>query len=384
MNTALIAQLARYQERVLRFVQRDGADFYHHQFHPDLSPSGWHLGHCVFTENYWIREVVEERPIDAELRALYVPEFSDKPWRGARLPAFAELLDWARHQQRENARRFARLLEDSGRHPLLRAGYLGIFLVQHYAQHYETLCQVRAQRRLHRSRSYRIRRPLTASPGPNNETVMLPAGRYAIGQHRLRRPYDNEYPAHSVALEGCRLARRPASNSDYLAFMEAGGYREPRYWSEAGWRWQLEAGVDHPCYWCRNDHGDWYGTGPEGPFRLYPEAAVSGLSYYEAQAFAAWLGGRLPHEHEWEAAARAGLLQGSGQAWEWCANAFYPYEGFQAWPYNGYSLPYFDNAHFVLRGGSRHTCRVIKRPSFRNYYEADKRHIFAGVRPAFD
>ncbi len=384
MSTALLSQLARYQQQVLAFVQSDGAEHYHHQFHPDLSPSGWHLGHCVFTENYWIREVIEQQPIAEDDRALYVPEFSRKPRRGARLPAFSDLVAWAHRQQQENSRRFAELLADDRRHPLLRAGYLGAFLVQHYAQHYETLCQVRAQRQVQKSPPCRVRQPLQATDPASAATVSLPAGRYPIGQRRSHRPYDNEYPGHTVALGGCRLAQQPATNADYLAFMAAGGYRDRRYWSAAGWQWLQAAGVEQPCYWRRNEAGHWYAVGPEGSFTLKPSAAVCGLSYHEARAYAAWAGGRLPHEYEWEAAARNGLLAGCGQVWEWCDNAFFPYSGFEPYPYDGYSLPYFDDAHFVLRGGSRHTCRVIKRPSFRNYYEADKRHIFAGVRPAFD
>lgn len=378
----LLSQLIRYQQQVLEFVAAEGADHYQQQFHPDLSPSGWHLGHCVFTENYWIREVIEEQPIDPDDRDLYVPEFSPKPKRGGRLPSFRPLLDWAQQQQRENLRRFTRL---TGRqHPLLKAGYLGTFLIQHYAQHYETLCQVRAQRQLQHARPAAIRAPLKPSVPFAMATTELPAGEYSVGQANPKRPYDNEHPAHSVRLTGCRLAKQPASNADFLAFIQDGGYSRSELWSAAGWRWRRQQGIEHPCYWQRDEKGRWYGVGPGGTYRLRPGQPVYGLSYYEAAAFARWAGGRLPHEHEWEAAAALGLLEQKGQVWEWCANPFRPYDGFQAYPYDGYSLPYFDEAHFVLRGGSALTCRVIKRPSFRNYYEADKRHIFAGVRPAFD
>lgn len=382
--SSLLAQLARYQHRLLTLVETDGARHYQHQFHPDLSPSGWHLGHCVFTENYWIREVIEEQPIDDSDRDLYVPEFSPKPARGGRLPAFKHLLGWARRQQQENLQRFDRLISQRRRHPLLMRGYLGTFLVEHYAQHFETLCQVRAQRQLNHAIPDRMRRPLKPSVQAEFSTISLPAGDYLVGQHNPHRPYDNEHPAHHVHLESCRLATRPATNAAYLAFMQDGGYEAPEFWSAEGWRWRQRLAVTHPCYWRRDDSGNWYGIGPAGAHRLLPGMPVSGLSYYEATAFARWAGGRLPHEHEWEAAAAGGLLKQRGVIWEWCANPFRPYAGFRAYPYDGYSLPYFDEAHFVLRGGSRHTCRVIKRASFRNYYEADKRHIFAGVRPAFD
>lgn len=374
-------QLIRYQQLVLDFVKADGADHYQQQFHPDLSPSGWHLGHCVFTENYWIREAIEGQPIDIDDRDLYVPEFSYKPVRGHQLPAFTDLVDWASREQRDNVGRLQRLR--TPRHPLLKAGYLGIFLVQHYAQHYETLCQVRSQRQLQQNggRGW----PLLAASKPAADAGRpLPAGRYAVGQPQAAKPYDNEHPRHTVTLPGCRIGRRPVSNSEYLAFMQAGGYDNPLYWSQAGWRWRQASDIDQPGYWRRDDRGRWFGIDIDGPHPLRPGQPIYGINQYEAAAFAAWAGGRLPHEHEWEAAARNGLLEQSGRVWEWCGNTFYPYAGFRAWPYDGYSLPYFDNRHFVLRGGSNHTRRVIKRASFRNYYEADKRHIFAGVRVVWD
>lgn len=377
-----IEQLTRYQRLVLDFVKADGADHYQQQFHPDLSPSGWHLGHCVFTENYWIREVIEGQPIAIDDRELYIPEFSYKPARGNQLPAFTDLIDWAVAAQRDNAYRLQRLW--NRRHPLLKAGYLGTFLVQHYAQHYETLCQVRSQRHFKQPAATRVRRPLTTSKASANASIPLPTGSYAIGQPQATKPYDNEHPRHAVTLAGCRISRRPVSNSEYLAFMQAGGYDDPAYWSEAGWHWRQASNICQPGYWRRDDQGHWFGIGVGGAHQLRQTQPVYGINLYEAAAFAAWAGGRLPHEHEWEAAARNGLLEQIGQVWEWCGNTFYPYTGFKAWPYDGYSQPYFDNRHFVLRGGSQHTRRVIKRASFRNYYEADKRHIFAGVRVVWD
>jgi iron(II)-dependent oxidoreductase len=71
-------------------------------------------------------------------------------------------------------------------------------------------------------------------------------------------------------------------------------------------------------------------------------------------------------------------------AWEWCRNRFHPYPGFRAFPYDGYSLPWFDGYHYTLRGGSPYTLPWIRRASFRNFYAADKRHVFAGCRLAFD
>lgn len=376
------ARLARYQRRLLDQVAADDSD-YRRQFHPDLSPSGWHLGHCVFTENYWIREVIGGQPLAVADRDLYVPELSRKPARGRRLPGFAELIDWAGREQRTNARRLG-TLQQRRRHPLLQGGFLETFLVQHYAQHYETLCYLRAQRQRQQAAPPPDLISFAAERPDPDDSRILPAGDYAIGQPRPGRPYDNEHPRHSVRLDGCRLARRPLSNAAMLGFMMAGGYDDPAFWSAPGWRWRQSHNIQHPDYWQRSESGHWYGIDSSGSHALQPHEPVCGLSYYEATAIARWAGGRLAHEHEWEAAARAGLLECTGRVWEWCANAFYPYDGFHAYPYDGYSMPYFDNQHYVLRGGSRYTRRVIKRASFRNYYLPDKRYPFSGLRLAFD
>ena len=109
-----------------------------------------------------------------------------------------------------------------------------------------------------------------------------------------------------------------------------------------------------------------------------------GISFHEAQAFSHWARARLPHEHEWEAAVKSEQLHNTGQVWEWCANTFHPYQGFSAFPYDEYSKPWFDDNHYVLRGASRHTRPEIRRASFRNFFNPDKRHIFAGLRLVFD
>lgn len=379
-----LAALEYQQSRLLEFVAREGRDHYAEQYHPDLSPSGWHLGHCVFTECYWISEVVDGQPVDPELRALYVPELSPKLTRGGALPEFNELLDWAAGQQRDNRERLDELLFRPDDRRLLRGGYLATFLIQHYAQHYETLCQIRAQRRLQADDRAATGSELPPATQADPATVTLPAGDYTIGTCATHQPYDNEQPALTVSLDGCRLAQRPVSNAEYLAFMQAGSYHADDHWSEPGRAWRSASGCEHPAYWRHDHNGGWYEQDVDRARVLEAHAPVAGLSYYEAEAYANWRGARLPHEYEWEAAARANLLDGIGMVWEWCANPLHPYPGFEAFPYAGYSCPYFDDRHFVLRGGSRHTCDVIRRPTFRNYYEVDKRHIFAGLRLAFD
>jgi iron(II)-dependent oxidoreductase len=122
---------------------------------------------------------------------------------------------------------------------------------------------------------------------------------------------------------------------------------------ETPWHWHLDAGGRYTC------------AGPGGWPPLDAAAPVSGISFHEAEAFADWAGARRPHEHEWEVAARAQRLRESGRVWEWCANALTPYPGFIPVPYEGYLVPWFDDHHCVLPGGSDATDPGLKRASLR-------------------
>lgn len=354
-----------------------------HQYHPDLSPPGWHLGHCVFTEIYWIREVLlGDGSRSRALKSLYVPELSPKTERAAALPAAADLFAWAEQVREEHRRLLPPLLESGRDEPLLRDNFLARFLCEHYAQHYETTRYIHAQRQAGLGDT-----PDTVDIAPRpplQDAVTVPAGRYAIGSERDRPPYDNEFPRFTAELATFHIARHPVTNAEYLAFMDGGGYADPAHWSAAGWEWRQRLGTDRPELWRRAAGGGRYAVDAAGAGPLEADAPLAGVSHYEACAFARWAGARLPHEYEWEAAKRSGVLDGDGRIWEWCANPLHPYAGFEAFPYAGYSVPYFDGRHYVLRGGSLYTRPCIRRPSFRNYYEADKRHIHAGLRLAWD
>ncbi len=380
---AWLAQLENYQRRLLGAVRQFSAADYNRQYHPELSPAGWHLGHCLVTENYWLREVILEREADApELKGLYVPELSPKPQRAAALPALDELCAWVAAAQAENRRLLAQLQDEPTRHPLLAEAYLHHFLCQHYAQHYETVMYIRAQRQMQAAATFKVVERLEAR-AVSRAYQTLHAADYAIGNQDKHCPYDNERPAFEAALGACRIARRPVSNAEFLGFIEADGYTTRAYWSERAWRWLQAGGVAAPAHWREDDAGNWFGLDESGAHHLPGTAPVYGISHHEALAFANWAAAGLPHEYEWEAAQQAGLLQASGMVWEWCANAFHPYAGFAPFPYAGYSRPYFDDEHYVLRGGSIHTLDIIRRASFRNYYQADKRHQHAGLRLVF-
>ena len=216
--------------------------------------------------------------------------------------------------------------------------------------------------------------------------------------------FDNERPAHDVIVRPFALATRPLSNADVLAFIADGGYREPRLWLSDGWHAVQSEGWQAPLYWLGDDTH--YTLGGVRP--LDPAATVCHLSYFEADAIARWLGGRLPTEAEWELAARGAspdrgnfaddahlcpappppgdaLTQLFGDVWEWTASAYAAYPGYRPLAgalgeYNGK----FMSGQQVLRGGSCLTPRGHVRATYRNFFPPAARWQMSGARVAKD
>ena len=357
---------------------------YRSQFHPDLSPIGWHLGHCMFMENFWLHEIVgQDDRLTGKLHPLYFSEHYSKSRRGKKLPKLKQLLQQIQQQQDDNDILLMQMKPPFSEHALFKQEFLQNFLIQHYARHYENMQMVLNQIALQKEyRTYQPKTVLTAIP-LSTQAIHIAAGEHEVGGV-FPLTCDNELPRHTRTLDDFSIASHPVSNAEYLRFIEDGGYNNHALWCQEGWLWRCTAGTFYPEHWRRNSANQWYGIKHQGPFDLEPDAPVYGLNYYEASAFARWSNARLPHEHEWEVAVRAGKLHHTGQIWEWCGNHFFPYEGFRAFPHEAYSAPCFDNKHYVLRGASRHTRPEIRRASFRNFYQADKRHVFAGFRLVFD
>tara|TARA_R110000782_G_scaffold57256_1_gene119410 strand:+ start:2338 stop:3492 length:1155 start_codon:yes stop_codon:yes gene_type:complete len=381
----LIATFRLLQNETLDIVSALPKTHYHKQFHPDLSPIGWHLGHCVFTESYWIKEqLLEKKILGDSLKSLYVPELSVKQSRAAALPDKKSMLAWAKETQVENVSLLELATTQLSSHELLKNDYLIHFLIQHYSQHIETMMMVLTTMQIQRGHTEFTPSQALESSQPQKEFTTIVSSTYNIGNVESNVPYDNEHPVHDVDLSSYNIARYPVSNGEYLSFMSSGAYSTKEFWSEAGWEWNINHNSAHPYHWQKHKNGIWYGIDHQGPFPLKEAHPVHGLNQFEAAAYAKWAGARLPHEYEWEAAANNHLLQQTGLVWEWCNNQFHPYDGFLPYPYATYSAPYFDEQHYVLKGGSRYTKEHIKRASFRNYYQADKRHIFSGCRLVYD
>lgn len=209
--------------------------------------------------------------------------------------------------------------------------------------------------------------------------IKMPAGIYEIGHTGNGFCFDNELNRHKVYLEEYSISNVLVTNKEYLEFMQAGGYTDFRHWHAEGWDWVKTNQVKAPLYWHEVD-GQWMNYTLKGLQFIAPNMPVAHISYYEAAAYAAWKGMRLPTENEWEAAA-AQLAW--GERWEWTESAYLPYPGFVKAPgaigeYNGK----FMVSQMVLRGGSVATPPGHSRITYRNFFHPPLRWQYTGIRLA--
>jgi ergothioneine biosynthesis protein EgtB len=271
------------------------------------------------------------------------------------------------------------------------------------------------------------------------QAIAFAGGLFEFGNREGGWCWDNELPVHQAYLDPFALLNRLVTNGEYLEFIAQGGYSDPLLWLANGWERVREAGWAAPLYWER-EGGRWLLWTLTGRRELDLDEPVCHVSFYEADAFARWkargggpwTGARLPTEREWEQAARisgfpgpapnfldsgnlhprpfrlsvssphlppgagrpagadpapatpSGLVQLGGDLWEWTTNHYEPYPGYQ--PFDGnlmeYNGKFMDNQR-VLRGGSCATPASHIRPSYRNFWPADTRFQFSGIRLAF-
>ncbi len=208
--------------------------------------------------------------------------------------------------------------------------------------------------------------------------VKLEEGIYQIGFSGEGFCFDNELARHRVFLEPFAIRKHVVTNREYLAFMNAGGYTEVEHWLSEGWAFAKTLDQHAPLHWHKNEKGAWLNYTAAGLQPIDLDTPVTHISYFEADAFARWAGFRLPTEFEWEA-AQTQLYW--GQVWEWTSSAYAPYPGFKTadgalGEYNG---KWMVNQQ-TLRGSSVATSPNHSRPSYRNFFHADKRWQFTGIR----
>lgn len=214
---------------------------------------------------------------------------------------------------------------------------------------------------------------------PSGEFAVIRKGQYHIGYSGNGFCFDNELGHHTVFLPAFKIAKELVTNAGYLEFIEDGGYQKHEYWHAEGLDWIKSNNILAPLYWHRiGDQWRCYNASGLQPLKL--NEPVTHVSYYEASAFAAWKGMRLPTEFEWEAAC--GQFKW-GNRWEWTGSAYLPYPGYVRAPgpageYNGK----FMVNQMVLRGASIATPPGHSRPSYRNFFHPHLRWQYTGIRLA--
>ncbi|WP_083440525.1 ergothioneine biosynthesis protein EgtB [Aquincola tertiaricarbonis] len=383
---------------------------------PDASPVKWHLAHTTWFFETLVLQAGQPgyRPFDERFGFLFNSYYESlgprhpRPQRGLLTrPAQAEVL---RYRAAVDEAVLAFLPQADA--ALRQAVELGL----HHEQQHQELLLTDVKHLLSQN-------PLQPAylPAPTAATAPAAAaplrwlpfeGGIASVGHDAREgfSFDNETPRHEVLLHPFELASRPVSCGEFLAFVRDGGYRDPQWWLSEGWATVQAGGWQAPWGWSALDEAvpklfTLFGTQP-----LQLDEPVCHLSLYEAAAYAAWAGARLPTEFEWETAMRRSgvMLQraeatlhphpraaaaadgtdrphGLHEVWEWTRSAYDPYPGFQPLPgaaaeYNGK----FMVGQVVLRGASCATPPGHARLSYRNFFPPAARWQFSGLRLARD
>ncbi len=415
----------------LRLTTRLSAEDMAVQSMPDASPTKWHLAHTT-----WFFETLILKKFDAA----YLPESAayaylfnsyyealgerlHRPLRG--LLTRPNLSDVLAYRAQVDAAVLQWLAAVDGAsweaaRPLLLLG------LHHEQQHQELILtdmlHLLAQNPVLPTWFVAADVPMPMQSPPQQQWLKHPGGLHTVGTNiaNLSDPlvafaFDNESPQHQVWLQPFALSNRLVSCAEYLAFMQDGGYHRPELWLSQAWALVQAEAWQAPLYWVRQDDKrhtlrqsasvsssassssqDWQVFGLHGLTPLQSDTPVTHLSFYEASAYAAWAGARLPTEFEWEVMARSQMEQASneglqdlyGKAWQWTRSSYDPYPGFKALAgdateYNGK----FMVGQLVLRGSSAYTSTepfMHSRLTYRNFFPPAARWQCTGLRLAMD
>jgi iron(II)-dependent oxidoreductase len=417
----LARELTTARDRTLRLVDFDDAEL-GRQYDPLMSPLVWDLAHIGWQEELWLlRGNNPDRPglLEPQVERCYDAFVNSRASR-VNLPLLPPS-DARRYCSTVRNKVFDTLdgLDDDD------TGFTFGLVISHENQHDETMLQ---------ALNLRSGPPLldrgsvlpSGRAGVAGESVLVPGGEFVLGVDAVSEPHslDNEREPHVVDLPAFRIGRVPVTNGEWRHFIDDGGYQQQRWWSERGWAHRQEAGLTAPKFWNVDGTRTRFGHVEEIP----ADEPVQHVTYFEAEAYAAWAGARLPTEMEWEKAAAwdpvtgkrrrfpwgaseptehlanlggdalrpapvgaypagasaYGAEQMLGDVWEWTSSPLRPWPGFTPMLYEQYSQPFFDGDYKVLRGGSWAVASSILRPSFRNWDHPIRRQIFSGVRLAWD
>jgi gamma-glutamyl hercynylcysteine S-oxide synthase len=384
-------------------------------------PLVFYEGHLpAFALNTLVKWALGEPGLDAELEALF--ERGIDPEEAAASGPVRAWPERARVQEfgRRADARVEEALAATGERADLAVGTI----LEHELMHQETFLYMVHQLPPERLRPQGPRPRLHPAAAAPRAVVRIPAGIATLGASpaELAFGWDNEFPRRRVEVSAFEIDALPVTNGEYLAFVEAGGYRTPRFWDEAGWAWRSEQALEAPIYWRGEGRWQWRALFEWVPLPLSWPVYVS---HAEASAYCRFRRRRLPTEDEFHRAAygtpegreRAhpwgeepprpghhgnfgfvswdpwpvgscpagdsafGVRELVGNGWEWTDSLFAPFPGFEPMPsYPLYSADFFDGRHVVLKGASPATARELVRRSFRNWYRPRYPYPYAKFR----
>jgi len=368
---------------------------------PDASPMKWHLAHTTwFFEKMVLSRDPNYEVFDARYDGIFNSYYLGlgTPFTRANRglltrPGIAEVYAYRDHVDRA----MEQMLQHVG--PERRAS---IVLGLHHEQQHQELMLTDIKHAFFCNPllpAMRASQPSQLDSVPALDWIEHEGGAVEIGHAGSDFAFDNEGPRHGVLLRPFKLAARPVTCGEYRAFIEDGGYARPEFWLSDGWALKEREDWKAPFYWLDAERiFTLHGARP-----LNPGEPVAHVSFYEAAAYAAWAGKRLPTEFEWEAVAGQHAPDGNfldldqlrpqtakgeslfGDVWVWTRSSYDPYPGFK--PFDGAAVEYngkFMVGQVVLRGGSCATPPGHIRASYRNFFPPSARWQFSGIRLAED
>ena len=308
--------------------------------------------------------------------------------------------------------------------------------IEHRLMHAETLANMLHWLPLESKKSPRTGRSEWADRDAQPEVVEIPSGSATLGQRRGDRfGWDNEFNEVQTHVTAFSIDRFNVTNGQYLEFVRSGGYEDRALWTDEDWEWKQLQNIEHPRFWYRdpddahdtndtNDTNDAWMIRNMFDVRPLPLSWPVYTSHAEASAYARWQGRALPSESQYHRAAfgtpdgnRQAYPWGSespnpergnfdshrwdpvpvgaypggesafgvsdlvGNGWEWTSTIFDALEGFKRFEfYPGYSADFFDQKHYVMKGGSPRTASSLLRRSFRNWFQPHYPHIYSSFR----
>lgn len=388
-----------------------------------VNPLRWEIGHVAwFYENFLLRNLYGDAPILPHGDELYdsATVLQETRW-DVPLLGMDGVIGYAKTVKERCLGRLDEGLANE------RDSFIYQFATFHEDMHTEAYIHTRQTLGYPAPRLGR-NRPRRTPGGRRTGDAVVPGGTFRLGADRdAPFRYDNEKWAHPVRIAPFSIAMTPVTNAEFADFVNAGGYGEPEFWSQAGWNWRERADATHPVYWRRVGRDGFQARRFDGFEPLPPDEPVIHVNWFEANAYCAWASRRLPSEVEWETAALGepdgnrlaptkrtypwgeappaphlanldgwalgcldvgalpdgdsafGCRQMLGNVWEWTSDTFRPFPGFSPDSYRDYSESQFHQTK-VLRGGAWATRGRTLTGRYRNFFGPERRDIIAGFR----